>query len=152
MAVTILRVSGEVTSPQSMSFDDLSNLNEEFQIADVSQVDPSRQGAGVWLRGILEVTGATDRARFLGLHSSHDDFHASVSLAEVRERGLIIYKLDGQSLPREKGGPVRFYIPNHAQCKTDEIDACANVKFVDHIELTAEKGFDNRRGDEDEHA
>ena len=34
----------------------------------------------------------------------------------------------------------------------DDIDECANVKFLDHIELTAERGFDNRPEDEEEHA
>ena len=34
----------------------------------------------------------------------------------------------------------------------DDIDECANVKFLDHIEFTAERGFDNRPEDEDEHA
>jgi hypothetical protein len=42
---------------------------------------------------------------------------------------------------------VRFFIPDFATCHTDEIDECANVKFVELFELTAEKGFDNRPHD-----
>ena len=152
MSDEILRISGEVAAPQAMTFEQLSKLSAEHQIPDVSQLEPSRSGTAVWLRGILEAVGATENAKFLGLHSSHDNFHASIPLAEVRERGFVIYQLNGEPLPREKGGPVRFYIPDHAQCNTEEIDECANVKFVDHIELTAEKGFDNRPEDEDEHA
>ena len=34
---------------------------------------------------------------------------------------------------------------------TDEIDECANVKFVDRIELTILRGHDNRPTDEAEH-
>ena len=34
----------------------------------------------------------------------------------------------------------------------DEIDECANVKYLDHIELTAGKGHDNRPHDEQQHA
>ena len=152
MSDEILRISGEVAAPQAMTFEQLSKLSAGHQIPDVSQLEPSRSGTAVWLRGILEAVGATENAKFLGLHSSHDNFHASIPLAEVRERGFVIYQLNGEPLPREKGGPVRFYIPDHAQCNTEEIDECANVKFVDHIELTAEKGFDNRPEDEDEHA
>ena len=58
----------------------------------------------------------------------------------------------GQPLDDKAGGPFRFYIPNHKACHTDEIDECANVKFVDRLEFTAEKGFDNRPHDEAEHA
>lgn len=151
MSNEIVRISGEVTSPQAMTYEQLSSLNAKHQIPDVSELEPSRIGAAVWLRGILEVVGATEKAKFLGLHSSHDNFHASIPLADVRERGFVIYQLNGEPLTREKGGPVRFYILGHAQCKMDEIDACANVKFIDHIELTAEKGFDNRQGDEIEY-
>ena len=55
-------------------------------------------------------------------------------------------------LPQSKGGPVRFFIPDHAQCNTEDIDECANVKFVDHMEFTSTRGFDNRPTDEEEHA
>ena len=152
MAETILRVSGEVENERTLTYEDLLQLANEFQIEDVSKLDASRAGSAVWLTGILQSAGAKEAAKFLGLHSAHDNFHASIPLAEVRERGFVIYRLNGDPLPREKGGPVRFYIPDHASCNTEEIDECANVKFVDHIELTATKGFDNRPEDEDEHA
>lgn len=152
MSGEILRISGEVESSQHLSLDDLRNLPNEVQIPDVSAIDSSRVGTAVWLKGLLAAVNVKDSASFLGLHSAHDNFHASIPLADVLERSFVIYELDGQALPREKGGPVRFYIPDHANCNTAEIDECANVKFVDHIELTATKGFDNRPEDEDEHA
>ena len=152
MSTVVLRVSGSVGTAREFSFDQLAEIRDEHQIADVSKLEPSRAGKAVWLEGILEAVEVQDSAKFLGLHSSHDNFHASIPLAEVRKRGFVIYGLEGQPLPREKGGPVRFFIPDHASCNTDEIDECANVKFVDHIELTIEKGFDNRPEDEDEHA
>ena len=147
-----LRVTGEVATPREFTYEDLSQISSEFQIADVSQIEPARTGGAVRLEGILQAVQVSETAHFLGLHSSHDDFHASVPLEEVRQRGFFIYRLEDQPLPREKGGPARFYIPDHASCNTDEIDECANVKFVDHIELTVEKGFDNRPDDEEEHA
>jgi DMSO/TMAO reductase YedYZ molybdopterin-dependent catalytic subunit len=148
----ILKIDGEVASPRDFTFRQLSEVDHRYQLVDVSSVDPSRHGDAVRLEGLLEAVGARESAKFLGLHSSHDNFHASIPLTEVRDRGFVIYRLDGRPLPLEKGGPARFYIPDHASCKTDEIDECANVKFVDHIELTAEKGFDNRPQDEVEHA
>ena len=40
---------------------------------------------------------------------------------------------DGHPLPEEKGGPVRFLIPNPAACGTAEVDTCANVKWLNSM-------------------
>ena len=144
MSDVILKVSGEVVNPRTFSVGDLAGLEEQYQIRDVRKVESTRAGEAIWLEGILNAVGVNSSARFLGLHSSWDNFHASIPLEEVRGRGLVIYRLNGLPLAREKGGPVRFFIPGHASCNQAELDACANVKFVDHIELTAEKGVDTR--------
>jgi len=148
---TILKITGEVDSPQSLSYDDLAAIDQQHQIADVSSVAPNRQGAAIQLAGLMALANVKPGAAFLGLHSSSDNFHASIPLAPVLEKGILIYQLNGESLPQSKGGPVRFFIPDHAACHTDEIDECANLKFVDHIEFTTEKGFDNRPEDDEEH-
>ena len=69
---------------------------------------------------------------------------ASVPLDDVKEIGILIYQLESEPLSVDAGGPIRFLIPNSAPCKTAELDACANVKYVDRIELTAGKGRDSR--------
>jgi DMSO/TMAO reductase YedYZ molybdopterin-dependent catalytic subunit len=151
MSNSILTIAGECQQPQSLSFDELAGLPVEHQVADVSRLVPGRKGDAVRLAGILQLVQPNTTARYLGLHSSTDNFHASIPLDAVAERALIIYRLDGQPLPAKAGGPVRFFIPDFAACHTEEIDECANVKFVDRIELTAEKGFDNRPHDGAEH-
>jgi DMSO/TMAO reductase YedYZ molybdopterin-dependent catalytic subunit len=147
----MLKVEGEVKSTRELRFEDFSAIAERHQVVDVSRIVPGRKGDAVKLAGILELIEPKPAARYLGLHSAKDDFHASIPLAAVAERALVIYRLDGQPLPEKSGGPVRFFIPDFAACHTDEIDECANVKFVDRIELTAEKGFDNRPHDGAEH-
>ena len=149
---TLLKIDGEVENPVALSFADLAVIGAEYQVADVSRLAPKRQGDAVKLAGLLELVRAKPAAQYLGLHSASDNFHASIPLDVVRERGLVIYRADGQPLPLKAGGPVRFFIPDHAACHTHEIDECANVKFVDHIELTTTKGFDNRPHDEKSHA
>ena len=143
----MLTVSGDVQHPRSLTFDDLSAIAAEHQIADVSRLIPGRKGDAVKLSGILELVQPRSTARYLGLHASADNFHASIPLAAVVDRALVIYRLEGQPLPAKTGGPVRFFIPDFAACHTGEIDECANVKFVDSLELTVEKGFDNRPHD-----
>ena len=148
----VLRVDGEVEHQRRFTFEQLAQIDPAYQIRDVSQIAPDRVGDAVRLDGLLRSVEVKDSAAFLGLHSSHDDFHASIPLADVRQRAFLIYRVEGQPLPTDKGGPVRFYIPDHASCQVEEIDECANVKFVDHIELTCQRGFDNRPQDDAEHA
>ena len=150
--LALLKIDGEVEFPASLTFADLAAIRAEHQAVDVSRLAPKRQGDAVKLAGLLALVRAKPVAKYLGLHSSIDNFHASIPLDVVRDRGLVIYRLDGRPLPLKAGGPVRFFIPDHAACHTHEIDECANVKFVDHIELTATKGFDNRPLDEQSHA
>jgi len=147
----MLTISGEVEQPRSLSFDDLAAIDAEYQIVDVSRIVPERKGDAVKLSGLLKLVQPKSTAQYLSLHSSADNFHASIPLSAVCERALVIYRLEGQPLPTKVGGPVRFFIPDFAACHTAEIDECANVKFVDRIEFTAEKGFDNRPHDGTEH-
>jgi DMSO/TMAO reductase YedYZ molybdopterin-dependent catalytic subunit len=147
----LLRITGEVEQPASLTFADLAAIAAERQIADVSHVASKRRGSAVTLEGVLALAHPKPSARWLGLHSESDNFHASIPLDAVRSQAFLIYKLDGEPLPAKAGGPVRFFIPDHAACHTEEIDECANVKFVERIELTSEKGFDNRPSDEEEH-
>jgi DMSO/TMAO reductase YedYZ molybdopterin-dependent catalytic subunit len=147
-----LRIDGEVEQPASLAFADLAAIPQAFQVLDVSRIDAKRQGDAVTFEGLLARVRPKPSARYLTLHSSTDDFHASIPLEAVRGRAIVIYRLDGQPLPASAGGPVRFFIPDFAACHTSEVDECANVKFVDRIELTADRGFDNRPHDEKEHA
>jgi DMSO/TMAO reductase YedYZ molybdopterin-dependent catalytic subunit len=152
MKPTLIRVDGDVQQPLSLSFLDLEALAAPYQIRDVSRIDPKRKGDAITLAGLLDRARPAATVKYLTLHSSSDDFHASIPLEAIRERAILIYRLDGEPLPVSAGGPVRFYIPDFAACHTDEVDECANVKFVDRIELTAQRGQDNRPHDEKQHA
>jgi DMSO/TMAO reductase YedYZ molybdopterin-dependent catalytic subunit len=152
MSQPLLSISGEVTSPRSLSFADLAAIAPEHQVEDVSRIVPGRKGDAVKLAGLLALVQPKANAQWLNLHADRDDFHASIPLQAVRERALVIYRLDGQPLPENAGGPVRFFIPDFAACHTHDIDECANVKFVDRLEISAERGYDNRPHDGDEHA
>jgi len=147
----ILRVEGQVATPCELTRQDLKAVDHRFQIADVSRIDPQRQGRAVTLEGVLNLVRPQPTVRYLTLHASADDFHASVPLDQVRQLGLFIYENDGQPLEATAGGPLRFYIQDFAACHSGEIDECANVKFVDRIELSADKGLDTRPVDEEDH-
>lgn len=147
----VLHIEGAVSEPRRLTLADLAALPESDQVRDVSQLDPKRQGEAVRFSAILRLVGVQEHARYLGLHAETDNFHASIPLEPIRDRALLIYRLEGRPVPAKNGGPFRFFIPDYAACRTHEIDECANVKFVDRMELTAAPGFDNRPHDGQEH-
>lgn len=151
IAPVLLRLDGEVERPLALTFADLAAVDPGQQVGDVSRLDPQRSGDAVRLAGLLSLAGPKASAKYLSLHSATDDFHASIPLEAVRERAVLIYRLGGAPLPAKAGGPVRFFIPDFASCHTDEVDECANVKFVDHIELASQRGYDNRPTEDEEH-
>lgn len=148
----MLTITGQIQNPLSLTFEQLTQLSPDAQVIDVSRFDPKRSGDAISLAALVNLVQPDPGVKYLGLHSSSDDFHASIPLAPILDRAFLIYRVSGAPLDAKAGGPFRFYIPNHKACHTDEIDECANVKFVDRLEFTAEKGFDNRPHDEAEHA
>jgi len=148
----ILTVDGAVERPLRLTLTDLDALPDSVRVRDVSQFHPKRRGDGVTLAAILDQARVQPQARFLTLHADRDDFHVSVSLDEVREQGIVIYRLGPDLLSDEHGGPVRFIVKDPAACHTGELDECANVKYLTRIELGNERGRDTRPADEGEHA
>jgi len=143
-----LTISGEVENVLELSYEQLALLPKEFQVLDVSRFDPKRSGDAVSLAGLIALARPKPGVRYLGIHSSSDDFHASIPLEPIVDRAFLIYRVHGEPLDKKTGGPFRFYIPNHEACHTHEIDECANVKFVDRVDFTIGKGIDNRPHDE----
>ncbi|MCE9548125.1 MAG: molybdopterin-dependent oxidoreductase [Planctomycetia bacterium] len=148
----LLTVDGLVEKPLALSAADLAAIDVQYQVPDVGTIVPGRRGRGVLLRGLLALARPKSDGDYLTLHSTADDFHASVPLSSVRDVGVLVYEIDGQPLPKSAGGPLRFLLPDSAACHTAEIDECANVKFVDRLEVTAGRGHDNRPSTVDEHA
>lgn len=151
MPQPMLRIDGKVAQRLELTFDDLAAFPASDQVRDVSRFHPKRQGDGILLEALLAKARPLPEATYLTVHASADDFHSSVPLAAVRPEGIVVYRLGEGPLPAANGGPIRFLIRNPAACHTDELDDCANVKFVDRIELTAGRGRDNRPHDEAEH-
>lgn len=136
-----INVSGLVEHPLELNHADLAAL--PGQVADVSALAPGREGAAVRFTSVLEAASVQAEAEFLTLEAE-GGFAASIPLAAVVEQALLLYALDGEPLPEEKGGPVRFLIPDPAACGTADVDQCANVKWLNAISLSAERGRDVR--------
>jgi DMSO/TMAO reductase YedYZ molybdopterin-dependent catalytic subunit len=148
----VLIVDGAVQRPLQLTLEALDALPESARVCDVSRFHPKRQGDGVTLDAILERAAVNPEANYITLHADRDDFHVSVPLAEVREQGIVVYRKGSQRLGAEHGGPIRFLIRDPAACHTGELDECANVKYLNRVELTSRRGRDTRPATESAHA
>lgn len=148
MATSHIWIGGDVRKPASLSESDLAV--SPGQIADVSLVIPGRQGVAVRLGSLLESAGVNEGVTHITLTAEGGRFSASVPLAAV-EGALIVYRLGGDPLPRTMGGPFRFLIPDARSCRDvgAAVDLCANVKFLEKIELTRGPGRDTRPSEEE---
>jgi DMSO/TMAO reductase YedYZ molybdopterin-dependent catalytic subunit len=150
--LVLLKVEGLVEHPLDLRFEDLARLPAGSQVPDVSRFQAKRQGDGVTLEALLERARPRAEANYLTLHADHDDFHVSIPLQAVRGEAIVVYKIGGRPFGPEHGGPIRFLIRDPAACHTDELDDCANVKYLSRIELTVRRGRDTRPADEAAHA
>lgn len=147
-----LVVTGEVAEPLRVTAEQMAEFPERYQAPDTRALGADRAGTGVYLNALVNMAVPEDSVKYVTFRSPSDDFAASVPLDRVKENGVVIYAINGKPIPREKGGPFRFIIPNAAACQSDEIDECVNVKFLEEIVLSEEKLRDTRPKDEEEHA
>ena len=134
----IVRIDGAVVQPLSFDRHTLRQLPEEHHVADVGVVMPGMQGRAIHLKGLLEVPALSIDADHVTVHSLDGKYAATLTLQQARDFGLLVYELDGEPLPDEKGGPFRLITPGLG-------DLCANVKGVGRIEITKGPGRDTRQ-------
>jgi DMSO/TMAO reductase YedYZ molybdopterin-dependent catalytic subunit len=148
----ILTVDGAVENALHLSYQDLRTLPGAEDVLDISRFHPNRLGDGISLDSLLRHAQPRPDANYLTLHASRDDFHVSIPLREVRGEGVVVFRRGDEPLSEAQGGPIRFIIKDPAACHTDEMDDCANVKYLDRIELTVRKGRDTRPTNDAAHA
>ncbi|MGH7206174.1 MAG: 2-dehydropantoate 2-reductase [Nitrospiraceae bacterium] len=132
-----LRIDGAVIQPITLDSAALGKLPAEHQVPDMSTLVPGMKGAGIRVKGLLEVPALAIGADHVTFHSQDGQFAASLTMKQATEHGILIYQLDGEPLPEQKGGPFRLVMPGLG-------DLCANVKGVTRIELTQGRGKDTR--------
>jgi DMSO/TMAO reductase YedYZ molybdopterin-dependent catalytic subunit len=133
----MLTLEGELDLPRSIDLPELRRL--PAQVEDVSKLVPGREGAAVWLRDVLSASGLKRSARFATLASGDGKFAISVPLQPLMDRALLVYRAGATPLPAAKGGPVRLLLTGKVECEAPDIDACAMVKGLARIRVTADR-------------
>ncbi len=86
--------------------------------------------SGLRLSDLLNDLGLQSGANYLYLQSA-DGFYETVPMADMMNpETLLVYGMDGMSLPRKHGYPLRIYIPNRYGMK--------QPKWIERIEATAD--------------
>jgi 2-dehydropantoate 2-reductase len=133
----VLRFDGAVVQPVTLDRAALAGLPAEHQVTDVSTTIGGRQGKGIRLRGLLDIPALQIGADHVTFHSHDGKFSASLTLQQARGYGILLYEVEGEAIPDQKGGPFRLITPGLG-------DLCANVKGVNRIEVTRGSGKDTR--------
>ena len=137
-----LSVDGDVATPRIFDGAALAALPD--QVDDIAPLVPGRQGGGVRLSSLLAAVGA--RGGYVTLVAA-DGFSICVPRGPV-ETGVVTFRLGAGALPEQRGGPVRFFVVGAVDCKTDAVDgvdACANVKRLAAIRVSAERAEDTHQ-------
>ena len=133
----VVRIDGAVVQPVTLDRIALADLPSEHHVDDLGRMLPNMKGKGIRVKGLLEVPALAVDADHVTFHSTDGKYAASLTLQQARDYGVLIYEMDGQPLPSEKGGPFRLVTPGLG-------DLCANVKGVGRIEVRVGTGKDTR--------
>jgi len=130
--MTALRIEGPGLEARDLGFDDLAALPD--QVENVGSLAPGRQGGAVPLRAVLDAVGVGPGAREVTLESADGKFSQRAPLDGLRS-ALLVYRLGDGPLPADRGGPIRFLVPNLEECGIPGVDRCTNVKALGRIRL-----------------
>lgn len=136
----VLEVDGLFDNPRPLTRQDLMNYPPVTQPITLSCIS-NRIGSdligtsnwtGVRLRDVLEDLGLRPEAQELYIEAA-DGFFESVTMEDMMDpRTLLVYGMNGETLPMEHGFPLRIYIPNRYGMK--------QPKWITRIEAIDQAG------------
>lgn len=125
-----LEVKGLVDHPLVLTYEDLLSLPSVTQVTTLSCVtgyEATGEWTGVPVKSILEMAGYSESAVSVVFYAA-DGYTSSLTLEKaLQEDTLLAYKMNGVTLPKEHGYPLRLVVPDKLGYKW--------VKWVIGIEL-----------------
>ena len=141
-----LSVTGSVENELTASYDDLTSMDQEHRFVTLRCVSDPRNGnkmdtalwTGVPIERLIREANP-DSGCGCVMARAADDYYQEFPIEALRN-GFLAYGMDGETLPRGHGYPVRALIPGH----WGEI----NVKWITEIEVLDEEmtGYWEERG------
>lgn len=130
-----LEISGLVENDLSLTIDELRAMPSVTQILTMQCISNRIGGdltgttrwTGVRFKDVLSKAGLKSDAAWAVIRSA-DDFFESVSMEDIMDdRTLLVYEMNGVTLPVKHGFPLRIYIPNRYGMK--------QPKWIESIEI-----------------
>lgn len=116
----VLEIDGLFDHPRELTLEGLMNFPSVTQTITLSCISNRIGGdligtsnwTGLRLRELLADLGVRPEARSLVVEA-RDGFYETVTLTDMLDqRTLLVYGMNGETLPRKHGYPLRIYIPN----------------------------------------
>jgi DMSO/TMAO reductase YedYZ molybdopterin-dependent catalytic subunit len=136
----VLEVEGLFDNPRPLTLEDLMAYPPVTQAVTMSCISNPVGGdligtsnwTGARLRDVLKDLGLRPEAKELFVEGA-DGFYESVAMEDVMDpRTLLVYGMNGETLPVEHGFPLRIYIPNRYGMK--------QPKWITRIEAIDKEG------------
>jgi DMSO/TMAO reductase YedYZ molybdopterin-dependent catalytic subunit len=136
----VLQVAGLFDHPRPLTLSDLTAFPVATQPITLSCISNPVGGdlistsnwTGVRLRDVLKSLGLRPEAQELYIKAA-DGFYESVVMEDIMDpRTLLVYGMNGDTLPVEHGFPLRIYIPNRYGMK--------QPKWITYIEAIDHRG------------
>lgn len=125
-----LDVTGLVSSPLSLTYNELKDLPAEERLVELPCVEgwsETAQWRGPRLQGLLDTAGVRENAKTVVFYSP-GGYTTSLTLEDVQKTDpLLAYEVNGETLPHDQGFPVRLVVPDKLGYKW--------IKWVEKIEL-----------------
>lgn len=135
----MLEVKGLFDNAHSLTLPDLMRFPAITQPITISCISNPIGGdlistskwTGVRLRDLLKELGMRPEAKELAVQAV-DGFYESVAMADMMDpRTLLVYGMNGETLPVEHGFPLRIYIPNRYGMKQPKW--ISSIEAIDHL-------------------
>jgi len=136
----VLEVDGLFDNPRPLTLEDLAAYPPVTQAVTLSCISNRVAGdligtsnwTGARLRDVLKDLGLRPEAKELFVEGA-DGFYESVAVEDLMDpRTLLVYGMNGETLPVKHGFPLRIYIPNRYGMK--------QPKWITRIEAIDEEG------------
>ncbi|MGH2907558.1 MAG: molybdopterin-dependent oxidoreductase [Solirubrobacterales bacterium] len=131
-----ISVEGLVAEPRELTLDDLRAIGEQDVSRDFHCVwgwsRPRVNWNGVLSAAVLDAIGVDDAATHVRFAAADGHYAACVPLEQARD-GLFALELEGEPLPRDHGGPVRWLQP-HYLWGYKGVKWVASMTLTDHMD------------------